>query len=146
MAIYTYKNSTEWLGEHKGHIKMENGVELDFSAPPSMQGLPDVLTPEDSFMAAVNTCYFMMFVWACERFKIDLVSVTIEAAGKVVENIDKTSIFTEILLKIRIKAKNTTEERIKSAIRSAKKYSLVAESIKAELKIEPEIEIFNADL
>ena len=141
MAIYTYKNKTEWLGEHKGHVKMENGVELDFSAPPSMHGLPDVLTPEDSFMAAVNTCYFMMFIWACERFKINLVSVVIEATGKVVENIDKTSIFTEVLLKVKIKAKDTTEERIKSAIKSARKYSLVAESIKAEIKIEPEIEI-----
>jgi organic hydroperoxide reductase OsmC/OhrA len=141
MAIYIYKNSTEWLGEHKGHVKMENGVELDFSAPPSMHGLPNVLTPEDSFMAAVNTCYFMMFIWACERFKISLVSVIIEAAGKVVENIDKTSVFTEVLLKIKVKAKDTTVERIKSAIKSARKYSLVAESIGAEVKIEPEIEI-----
>jgi organic hydroperoxide reductase OsmC/OhrA len=141
MAIYTYKNRTMWLGEYKGHIKMENGVELDFSAPPSMHGLPDILTPEDSFMAAINSCYFMMFIWACERFKINLVSVVIEAIGKVVENIDKTSIFTEVLLKIKITAKDTTEDRIKSALKSAKKYSLVAESIKAELNIEPEIVI-----
>ena len=141
MAIYTYKNNTEWLGEHRGNIKMENGVDLDFSAPPSMHGIANVLTPEDSFMAAVNTCYFMMFIWACERFKISLVSVKIEAIGKVLENIDKTSIFSEILLKVKITAKDTTEERIKSALKSARKYSLVAESIKADLKIEPEIEI-----
>ena len=83
--IYTYTNSTEWLGEHKGHIKMENGVDLDFSAPPSMHGIAGVLTPEDSFMAAVNTCCFMMFIWACERFKINLISVKIEAIGKVLE-------------------------------------------------------------
>ncbi|MCE5329869.1 OsmC family protein [bacterium] len=141
MAVYKYKNNTEWLGEHKGHIKMENGIELDFSAPPSMHGIADVLTPEDSFMAAVNTCYFMMFIWACERFKINLVSLKIEATGKVLENMDKTSIFSEILLKIKITAKDTTEDRIKSALKSARKYSLVAESIKAEVKIEPEIEI-----
>jgi len=141
MTIYTYKNSTEWLGEHRGHIKMENGVSLDFSAPPSMHGIADVLTPEDSFMAAVNTCYFMMFIWACERFKINLISVKIEAIGKVLENIDKTSIFSEILLKVKITAKDTTDERIKSALKSARKYSLVAESIKADLNIEPEIEI-----
>ncbi|MEI7615871.1 MAG: OsmC family protein [Actinomycetota bacterium] len=139
--IYTYTNSTEWLGEHKGHIKMENGVELDFSAPPSMHGIADVLTPEDSFMAAINTCYFMMFIWACERFKINIISLKIEAIGKVLENIDKTSVFSGILLKIKITAKDTTEERIKSALKSAGKYSLVAESIKAELTIEPEIEI-----
>ena len=141
MAAFTYKNNAEWIGGHKGHIKMENGVELDFSAPPTLHGHPDVLTPEDAFMAAINTCYFMMFIWAAERFKIDLVSFECEAIGKVVEFMDKTSTFKEIVLKLKIVARNTTPEKINSVIRSARKYSLVAESIKAEVKIEPEIKI-----
>jgi organic hydroperoxide reductase OsmC/OhrA len=141
MATFTYKNNAEWIGGHKGHIKMENGVELDFSAPPTLHGHPDVLTPEDAFMAAINTCYFMMFIWAAERFKIDLVSFECEAIGKVIEFMDKTSIFKEIVLKLKIAARNTTPEKINSVIRSARKYSLVAESIKAEVKIELEITI-----
>lgn len=141
MATYTYKNHSVWAGGHKGHIKMENGIELDFSAPPSLHGYPDVLTPEDAFMAAVNTCYFMMFIWATERFKIDLVSFECETIGKVTESMDKTSIFKEILLKLKIVARNTTHEKINSAIKSARKYSLVAESIKAEIKVEREIKI-----
>ena len=141
MATLVYKNHSEWTGGHKGHIKMENGVELDFSAPPTLHGHSDVLTPEDAFMAAINTCYFMMFIWATEKFKIDLVSFECEATGKVTEFMDKTSIFKEILLKLKIIARNTTPEKINSAIKSARKYSLVAESIKAEVKIEPEIKI-----
>jgi len=141
MAVYTYKNHSKWIGGHKGYIKMENGVALDFSAPPALHGHPDVLTPEDAFMAAVNTCYFMMFIWATERFKIDLVSFECKANGKVTEFMDKTSIFKEIFLKLKIVARNTTPEKINSAIKSARKYSLVAESIKAEVKIEPEIKI-----
>jgi organic hydroperoxide reductase OsmC/OhrA len=141
MATYYYKNHSEWTGGRKGHIKMENGVELDFSAPPTLHGHPDVLTPEDAFMAAINTCYFMMFIWATERFKIDLVSFECEAIGKVTEFMDKTSIFKEILLKLKIIARNTTPEKINSVIKSARKYSLVAESIKSEIKIEPEIKI-----
>ncbi|MCL4416475.1 MAG: OsmC family protein [Actinobacteria bacterium] len=141
MATFVYKNNSEWIGGHKGHIKMENGVELDFSAPPALHGHPDVLTPEDAFLAAVNTCYFMMFIWAAERYKIDLVSFECEAIGKVTEFMDKTSIFKEVVLKLKIAAKNTTAEKINSIIKPARKYSLVAESIKAEVKIEPEIKI-----
>jgi organic hydroperoxide reductase OsmC/OhrA len=141
MATFIYKNNSEWIGGRKGHIKMENGVELDFSAPPTLHGHPDVLTPEDAFMAAINTCYFMMFIWATERFKIDLVSFECEAIGKVIEFMDKTSIFKEIVLKLKIVARNTTPEKINSVIKSARKYSLVAESIKAEVKIEPKITI-----
>ena len=141
MATFIYKNNSEWIGGHKGHIKMENGVELDFSAPPTLHGHPDVLTPEDAFMAAINTCYFMMFIWATEKFKIDLVSFECEASGKVIEFIDKTSVFKEVVLKLKIVARNTPPEKINSVIKSARKYSLVAESIKAEVKIEPEIKI-----
>ena len=141
MATLLYKNNSEWIGGHKGHVKMKNGVELDFSAPPTLHGYPDVLTPEDAFMAAINTCYFMMFIWATERFKIDLVSFECEASGKVTEFMDKTSIFKEIVLKLKIVARDTIPEKINSAIKSARKYSLIAESIKAEIKIEPEIKI-----
>ena len=83
----------------------------------------------------------MMFVWAAERFKINLVSFECEAIGKVVEFIDKTSIFKEVILNLKIVAKDTEIERINSAIKSARKYSLIAESIKSDIKIEPEIKI-----
>ena len=142
MANYIYKNHSEWTGGHKGHIKMENGVELDFSSPPALQGYPNVLTPEDAFMAAISTCYFMMFIWATERFKINLISFECDAIGKVAESIDKTSAFKEIVLKLKIEAKDTKIEKINSAIKSARKYSLIAESIKSDIKIEPEIKIF----
>ncbi|MCE5330296.1 OsmC family protein [bacterium] len=141
MANYIYTNHSKWTGGHKGHIKMENGVELDFSAPPALHGYPNLLTPEDAFMAAINTCYFMMFIWATERFKINLVSFECYAIGKVAESIDKTSAFKEIVLKLKIEAKDTKIEKINSAIKSARKYSLIAESIKPNIKIEPEIKI-----
>ena len=141
MATYTYKNIVEWRSGHLGHTKMDNGVDLDFSAPPSLHGMPGVLTPEDAFMAAVNTCYHMMFIWACERFKVDLVSYSCEATGKVVEFIDKTSIFKEVLLKPTIVVKNTTKGKVENLLKAAKKFSLVAESIKADFKMEPQVRV-----
>lgn len=78
---------------------------------------------------------------ATERFKIDLVSFECETIGKVTEFMDKTSIFKEVILSLKIVARNTTPEKINNVIKSARKYSLVAESIKAEIKIEPEIKI-----
>ncbi|MCL4416155.1 MAG: OsmC family peroxiredoxin, partial [Actinobacteria bacterium] len=59
----------------------------------------------------------------------------------VTEFMDKTSIFKEVILSLKIVARNTTPEKINNVIKSARKYSLVAESIKAEIKIEPEIKI-----
>ena len=70
----TYHTTVSWKGEHWGHIIMGNGPEMDFSAPPDAHGHPGVLTPEDAFVAAVNTCVMMMLIWAAERFRLNLLS------------------------------------------------------------------------
>jgi len=52
----TYKNKVEWRGEHLGYTWFQNGLEMEFSAPPDLFGKAGVLTPEDAFVAAANTC------------------------------------------------------------------------------------------
>lgn len=126
---------------------MGNGPEMDFSAPPDAQGFIGVLTPEDAFVAAVNTCIMMMFLWSCERLKIKLLSYECQAKGTKFIELDHTEIFTEIKLfpQIQVKADDelgaNIENRIQRALKSAQKYSLVANSIKSEVIIEPTIEI-----
>jgi len=143
----TYHTTVHWKGEHWGHIEMGNGTEMDFSAPPDAQGHPGVFTPEDAFVAAANTCIMMMFIWASERFKLNLVSYASRAEGTKLIELDRTEIFTHLRFwpVIRIKAGDETQQavetRARRALRSAQKYSLVANSVKSEILIEPVIEI-----
>lgn len=150
----TYHTTVSWKGEHWGHIVMGNGPEMDFSAPPdsvdgdgSHLGHPGVLTPEDAFVAAANTCIMMMFIWAAERFKLKLISYECRAEGTKRIELDRTEIFTHLLFcpAIRVSAGDenpaAVEARIRRALQSAQKYSLVANSVKSEILIEPEIEI-----
>jgi organic hydroperoxide reductase OsmC/OhrA len=126
---------------------MGNGPEMDFSAPPDAHGHAGVLTPEDAFVAAVNTCVMMMFIWAVERFKLDLVSYDCEAEGTKLIELDRTEIFTTVTLRPRIvlraqdEEKSATEKRARRALESAQKYSLVANSVKSEVRVDPVIEI-----
>ncbi|MGZ6347002.1 MAG: OsmC family protein, partial [Anaerolineales bacterium] len=92
----TYSTTVAWKGEHWGHIVMGNGPEMDFSAPPDSQGHPGVLTPEDAFVAAANTCIMMMFIWAAERFKLSLLSYECHAEGTKLIELDRTEIFTHL--------------------------------------------------
>ena len=134
-----YKNKVEWRGEHKGYTWCQNGVGLEFSAPPSLFGLPDVLTPEDAFVAAANTCYHMMVIWAIERFKIELVSFTCEAEGEVEEFIDRTSWFKRVTLSPNVVVKGKTKEVVQRALEMALKYSTICQSLKSELILKPTI-------
>jgi organic hydroperoxide reductase OsmC/OhrA len=142
-----YDTTVTWKGEHWGHIVMGNGPEMDFSAPPDAQGHAGVFTPEDAFVASVNTCIMMMFIWAVERFKLNLLSYECRAEGTKLIELDRTEIFKELRLwpVILVGANGDdpviVKSRIQRAIRAAQKYSLVANSVKSEVIIEPTIKI-----
>ena len=142
----TYHTTVTWEGEHWGRIAMGNGPEMAFSAPPDAQGHAGVLTPEDAFVAAANTCVMMMFIWAVERFKLDLRSYECRAEGTKLIELDRTETFTHLRLRphIRIRAgaerQDVVEARTRRALQSAQKYSLVANSVKSEISVEPTIE------
>jgi len=143
----SYNTTVSWQGGHRGHVVMGNGPEMDFSAPPDAQGFSGVLTPEDAFVAAANTCNMMMFIWATERYKLDLLSYDCRAEGIKLIELDRTEIFTQLRFwpVIRISAgkeiRQVIEARVQRALQSAQKYSLVANSVKSEIIIEPKIEI-----
>ena len=74
MKTATYTADVRWTGDHRGELRCGNGPVLPFSAPPDAHGEADILTPEDAFVGAVNTCVMLMFLWTCERLRIPLVS------------------------------------------------------------------------
>jgi organic hydroperoxide reductase OsmC/OhrA len=137
MAVY--KNKVEWRGRHRGYTWNQNGTEMEFSAPPDLHGLPDILTPEDAFMGAANTCYHMMVIWAVERFKIDLVAFECIAAGEVEEFIDRTSWFKTVTLYPKITVRGKPEQVVRRALDMALKYSTICQSLKSTVTVEPTI-------
>ena len=140
-----FETTVTWTGGHDGHVRMGNGPEMDFSAPPQSQGEAGVLTPEDAFVGAVNTCVMLMFIWAAERFRLDLVSYECRAEGTKLIELDRTEIFTQVVLKPRIVVRagnelsEAVEKRVRRGLESAQKFSLVANSVKSKVIIEPEI-------
>ena len=141
----TYHTTVRWTGEHWGHLALGNGPEMPFSAPPDAQGHPEVLTPEDAFVAAANTCVMLMFIWAAERFKLALQAYECRVEGTKLVELDRREIFTRLYFRpvIRVAARGEeparVEARTKRALESAQKYSLVANSVKSEIVVEPQI-------
>ena len=137
MAIY--KNRVEWRGRHLGYTWNQNGTEMEFSAPPDLHGLPNILTPEDAFMAAANTCYHMMVIWVVERFKLELVSFECDAVGEIEEFIDRTSWFKTVTLYPKIVVRGKPEQVVRRALEMALKYSTICQSFKSRVSVEPTV-------
>ncbi len=143
----TYNATVRWTGGHWGHLLLGNGPEMRFSAPPDAHGHAGVLTPEDAFVAAANTCVMMMFIWAAERFRLKLLSYECRADGTKQIELDRTELFTRLHFRpvIRIAAGNepgaAVDARARRALQAAQKYSLIANSVKSEIVMEPDITI-----
>ena len=143
----TYHTTVRWEGGHWGHLAMGNGPEMKFSAPPDAHGHAGVFTPEDAFVAAANTCVMMMFIWATERFKLKLLSYECRTEGTKLIELDRTEIFTRLHFRPRIRIAaggepaDVIEVRTRRALQAAQKYSLVANSVKSEVVVEPELVI-----
>jgi organic hydroperoxide reductase OsmC/OhrA len=142
-----YHTDVIWQGGHRGHLLLGNGPQMAFSAPPDAQGYAGVFTPEDAFVAAANTCIMMMFIWAAERFKLNLLSYECHAEGTKRIELDRTELFTHLrlwpVIRVQSNGEDTAlvEARVRRALLSAQKYSLVANSVKSEIFIEPAIEV-----
>lgn len=149
-ATATYRTTVRWTGEHRGHLTLGNGPELEFSAPPESRGHHGVLTPEDAFVAAANTCVMLSFVWATERLGLELLSWECVAEGTTRAELDRTERFTRLMLRPRIQVaagtepRDVVEARVRRALQLAQKYSLVANSVKAEFVVEPEVSVVEA--
>ena len=136
-----YSTKAVWVGGHQGELNCSNGAVMPFSAPAELHGEPDVMTPEDAFVGALNSCFMLMFIWAVERLKIDLKSYECEAVGSVQEYLDRTSTFSGMTLRPKIVVRNCSERDVQRALKLAEKYSLIWQSITAEVTLSPEIKI-----
>ena len=52
---FIYKNSLEWQGERKGTIYSDRKPGFRISIPPEFKGHPGIWSPEDLFVASVNS-------------------------------------------------------------------------------------------
>jgi organic hydroperoxide reductase OsmC/OhrA len=143
----TYETNVRWKGEHWGHLTMGNGPEMAFSAPPDAQGHAGVLTPEDAFVGAANTCVMLMFIWAAERFQLKLLSYECRTEGTKLIELDRTEIFSRLHFHpvIEVAAghepRALVESRVQRALQAAQKYSLVANSVKSEIIVDAKISV-----
>ncbi len=134
-----YNTKTIWVGGHQGKLICSNGATLSFSSPKQLFGEEGFLTPEDAFVGALNSCFMLMFIWAVERLKIDLVSYECEAIGYVKEFLDRTSFFSKVVIKPKIVVRNCSEKDVRKALTLAEKYSLIWQSIKSEVALAAEL-------
>ncbi|VVB53624.1 OsmC-like protein [uncultured archaeon] len=137
---WLYHNTLKWKGEKKADLRfIESKQEIEVATPPEFGGHENIISPEDLFVSSANVCYMTTLLGTLKNMGVELISYESQAEG-ILETVDKIKIFTKIIIRPKIKAKET-EEKIRVILNHAEKRCLVANSMKTQVIIEPEIEI-----
>ena len=137
---FFYDSEVEWTEQRRGRLRAPRLPALEVAAPPEFQGHEGCWTPEHLYVAAVNACFMTIFLAIAANSKLDVVSFSASAKGKL-EKIDGGGFqITEIVLRPTLLIPSAEQlELARRIIDKAEKSCLIANSIKTVVKVEPEI-------
>lgn len=136
---FTYTVDTTWESGRQGMLRSDSKPGMQVASPPEFKGVPGLWTPEDLFVAAVDTCQMTTFLALAARAQLPLVSYTSNATG-VLEFTDGGYRFTRVRLEPKIVVEATaTREAVEQLVRDAHRACLVARSLRCEIEVAPDI-------
>ena len=137
---YFYTTEVEWTGERHGDLRAPVLPNMQVDAPPEFKGHEGVWTPEHLFVAAVNSCFMTTFLAIAENSKLEFVSFSADAKGKLEKLDGQGFIMTEVVLRPKLIINHARDvERAGRILEKAEKNCLISNSIKTETKLEPEV-------
>ncbi|MGB3400410.1 MAG: OsmC family protein [Candidatus Deferrimicrobiaceae bacterium] len=134
---YRYTTSVRWTGEKKGMMDVAGKPSVEVATPPEFKGHEGIWSPEDLFVASVNSCIMSTFLAFAERAGLGLEEFKSEAEG-LLEFVDGRFLFTKIVVRPRVLLKSG-EDRAKAEeiLHKADRNCLVSNSIRTEVILEP---------
>ena len=138
---YSYATEVEWTGERRGDLSAPHLPDLEVDAPPEFKGHEGVWTPEHLFVASVNSCFMTTFLAIAENSKLEFISFSADAKGKLEKLEGQGFIMTEVLLRPKLLVNHARDvERAGRILEKAEKNCLISNSIKTETRLEPKVD------
>lgn len=114
---------------------------LTLSSDPAFRGDPGLLNPEQLVVMAASSCQLLSFLAVAARRRMDVLEYEDHAEGLMPEN-EKPVRITRIALRPRIVVKGPADEAaVRKAVELGHHECFIANSLKSEISVEPEIVI-----
>jgi organic hydroperoxide reductase OsmC/OhrA len=136
---FTYKTHVDWESHRKGKLSSSGKPDLAFAAPPEFKGHDGLWTPEDLYVAALNTCFMLSFEGTAKWKGLEFVSFGCEADGVLAKPEDEF-LFTTVHLRPRLVIPEDGDEGLaRWCLEYAKEDCLVSHSIRSDVTMDFEI-------
>jgi organic hydroperoxide reductase OsmC/OhrA len=113
---------------------------LRMAPPPQFDGPGDAWSPEELFLAAVESCFLFTLRAVARMSQLEFSRLTLEASG-IVDRQDRVTRFTEIALRAVLTVpRGTNRAAALTALEKTKSACLVSASISTPIRLEAEIQ------
>jgi len=138
---FIYRTNLKWVEARKGLLLSIGKPTIEVATPPEFRGHPDIWTPEEFFIAAVNVCIMNTFLYYAERENVKFLSYESSAEG-ILEKAERGLIFScvEVIPVISVKSANDVE-KIRELIALSEKNCFISNSIKSKVTVKSEIKV-----
>jgi organic hydroperoxide reductase OsmC/OhrA len=119
--------------------KFNGGHEMQASAAPAYLGNPQLVDPEEAFVASLSSCQMLTFLAIAAKKKFVLDEYHDDATGYMEKNADGKLAITRVTLKPRLRfsdEKQPTAQEIEEMNHAAHEQCFIANSVKTEVKVE----------
>ncbi len=139
---YKYSTSVRWTKNHEGVLSADSKPDIQVACPPEFcGGLGGIWAPEDMFVASIEVCIMMTFLWLAERKKLSIVSYKSNADG--IAKWDKGSMrFVNVVVYPKIKIKDESDsQKASDLMKKAEEICLVSKSLTTEVEVKADISV-----
>lgn len=141
MEAHYYNVNLNWTSDRKGEmISPELNDTIEVATPPQFpKGIEGIWSPEHLLTASVVSCFMTTFLSISENSKLEFISFTCPAKGKL-EQIEGRFLMTEIILEpTLVIAKESDKERAERILQKSEMACLISNSIKSKVTLNPKI-------
>jgi organic hydroperoxide reductase OsmC/OhrA len=134
---YKYKTSVLWTGEKKGILTVAGKPPVEVATPPEFKGHEGIWSPEDLFVAALNSCIMTTFLTFAGRAGLAFEGYESEAEGTL-EFVDERFVFTKIVVRPKVTLRpGADRKQAEETLHKAEQHCLVSNSLRTEVVLEP---------
>jgi organic hydroperoxide reductase OsmC/OhrA len=119
--------------------KLDGGQEIQASAAPAYLGNPQLIDPEEAFVASLSSCHMLTFLAIAAKKKFVLDEYVDEAVGIMEKNAQGRFAITRVTLRQQLKFsgdKQPTPQEIEEMNHAAHEQCFIANSVKTEITIQ----------
>ncbi|MGB5820975.1 MAG: OsmC family protein [Saonia sp.] len=143
---HKYNSSVIWTGnkgkgtlnyeayDRSHSILLDGKPEISCSADPEFKGDKTKYNPEELLLSSLSSCHMLWYLHLCAESKIVITEYIDKPTGTLLENIDGSGHFTEVILNPRVVvAKNSMIEKASELHKKANELCFIANSVKFEV-------------